>query len=172
MVNIWYNLIIWSKDWIEFKILIDLNWNRSLRFLFTAFFWNIDFRFSIIKRNANFSALNCLAISIRLENIANCGSIFEWSIWNLNVNGIMLVCKCYEKFSSWESVKIVLNIFFIHWFFPNFLFFSSIINSLSEFVNVWICIHILPERFSVLWIISSSIGLFTSIIIKWNSSSG
>ena len=54
---------------------------------------------------------------------------------------------------------------------PDFLFLSSFIDSLSKFVNVRICIHVLPKRFSVLWIISSCVSLLTSIIIEWNTSS-
>ena len=143
MVNIWYNLIF-SINWIKFLISLNLNRNRTFKLLFYTSFWNINFRFSILKRNVNFSSLDCLAIWIWWENIANSSSIFEWSIWNLNIYLIMFVCKCHKEISSWESIEVVLDIFFIHWMLPDFLFLSSFVNSLSEFVNVWVCIHVLP----------------------------
>jgi len=39
-------------------------------------------------------------------------------------------------------------------------------------IDIGVGIHVLPERFSVLWIISSRVVLFRSVIVEWDTSSG
>ena len=39
-------------------------------------------------------------------------------------------------------------------------------------IDIGVGVHVLPERFSVLWIISSRVVLFRSVIVEWDTSSG
>jgi hypothetical protein len=86
------------------------------------------------------------------------------------LDNVIWISYCNEEFSTWEGVKVIQNILFLHRMVPNLVNLSSIVNCCGKLVNIWLSIHILPERFSVLRIISTAISLLTSIIIEWDTS--
>ena len=132
--------------------------------------WNIYFWLSISKVDIYRSVCYFLTIGCWIENVTDCCTISKWCIWHSNLNSIVWVSYCNEEFSSWEAVKIIQNILLLHRMVPDLVSFSSIINCCCKLVNIWLRIHSLPQRFSVLRIISTSISLLTSIIKEWDTS--
>ena len=132
---------------------------------------NIDFWLSICKVNVYWFVCYFLAISRWIENITNSCAISKWCIWYSNLDNVVRVSYCNKEFSTWEVVKVIHNILLLHRMVPNLVNFSSIVDCRGKLVNIWLSIHILPERFSILRIISTSISLLTSIIKEWDTSS-
>jgi len=48
--------------------------------------------------------------------------------------------------------------------------FSSSVDLGGHLIDVRVGIHVLPEGFSVLWIISTGIVLFRAVVVEWNTS--
>ena len=131
---------------------------------------NINFWLSICKIDVYWFICHFLTISCWIENVTNSCTISKWCIWNSNLDNVIWISYCNEEFSTWEGVKVIQNILFLHRMVPNLVNLSSIVNCCGKLVNIWLSIHILPERFSVLRIISTAISLLTSIIIEWDTS--
>lgn len=120
--------------------------------------------------NVDGSAVNLLAVAIWVENVANGGTIGEWSVWNRLVNSVVAVGKGDEHFTSIESVEVVSNVFLFKWVAPGFSGLSSSIDSGSLFVADGAGVHILPKRLSILWVITTSVVLFGTIVVEWDTS--
>jgi len=77
-----------------------------------------------------------------------------------------------EHVSSGESVEVVEDVFLSKIAVIRFGCLSSIVNSSGHLVNVRVGVHVLPERLSVLWVVTTSVGLLRAIVIEWNTSGG
>jgi len=55
---------------------------------------------------------------------------------------------------------------------PDLMCFSSSVDLGGHLIDIGVGIHVLPKRFSVLWIVTTGVVLFRSIIVEWNTSSG
>jgi hypothetical protein len=53
----------------------------------------------------------------------------------------------------------------------NSILLSEIDNSGKELIDIRWSVHISPQRLSVLWVITTSIGLFTSVVYNRNTNS-
>jgi hypothetical protein len=55
---------------------------------------------------------------------------------------------------------------------PDLMSFSSSVDLGGHLIDIGVGVHVLPERLSVLWIVSSRVVLFRTIVIEWDASSG
>lgn len=50
--------------------------------------------------------------------------------------------------------------------------FSSSVDLGSHLIDVGVGVHVLPEGLSVLWIVSTIVVLFGTVVVEWDTSSG
>lgn len=113
-----------------------------------------------------------MAVSGWIEDVAYSGSFAGKSLsrW-LELLIVSRVGQSNEEVTSVVSIDIVGNPFLILAVVPDLVSLSGSVNLLSHLINIRVGVHILPERFSVVWIITTSVVLFRTIIVEWNTSS-
>jgi len=77
-----------------------------------------------------------------------------------------------EHISSGESIETVGDVFLSEIAVIRFGTLSEPVNFSGHLVNISVGVHVLPERLSVLWVVTTSVGLLRAIIIEWNTSGG
>jgi len=113
-----------------------------------------------------------LAISGWIEDVAHSGSFAGKSLsrW-LELLIVCRVGQSNEEVTSVVSVDIVGNPFLILTVVPDLVSLSGSVNLLSHLINIRVGVHVLPERFSIVWIVTTSVVLFRTIVIEWDTSS-
>lgn len=72
---------------------------------------------------------------------------------NLTIN---LVGQGYKHWTSAEAVELVINPLLIEVVVVDLSGLSSVVNSLYELVDLAVLIEIVPEGFSVVWVLATS----------------
>jgi len=113
-----------------------------------------------------------LAVSSWIKDVAYSSSFAckSLSIWL----ELLIVCRIgqsNEEITSVVCIDVVGNPFFILTVVPDLVSLSGSVNLLGHLINIRVGIHILPKRFSVVWIVTTSVVLFRTIVVEWNTSS-
>jgi len=148
---------------------------RSLQEYFLSLkrrFWNVNLVLTVIQSDINGFVGDSLAIAVWVEDVADSSSVSPWGVWNGNLLLIVRVGQSNEHVSSGESVEVVKDVFLLEIAVIRFGALSSLVNFSGHLVNVRVGVHVLPERFSVLRVVTTSVGLLRTIVIEWNTSGG
>jgi len=108
---------------------------------------------------------------VLIEDIANGGSITPWQVLNIVFNIVVAVRQGNEHVSSSVSIEIVSGVFLLKRLLVALSLLSSIVYKSGLLVKIRISIHILPERLSILRIVTTRVSLFTSIVVERNTPS-
>ena len=92
--------------------------------------------------------------------------------YSLLDSAIDLVSYGYQEFSSWKSVKFIVNVSLNLRLIPNLELLSCIVDLSQKSVHIGASIKVSPQNFSVLRIIASSKVLFSSIVNNGNTNWG
>jgi hypothetical protein len=135
--------------------------------------WDVNLGFSAIESDVEFTTGDALLIRRWVEDVANfCTLVGETLSRWLERYIVSGVGQSNEEVSSVVSVNIVENVFFFLWMIPNLMSFSSSVNFGGHLIDIIVGVHVLPEGFSVVWIITPGIVLFRTVVVEWNTSSG
>jgi hypothetical protein len=135
-----------------------------------AVLWNVDLGLAVLEGHLDGAAWDLLAVAAWVEDVADGGAISPWSVWNRDVLSVLRVGQGNEEVSSGEGVEVVLDVFLLNLAVPDRVSLSCSVNSRSESIDVRAGIHVLPEWLSVLWIVSASVSLLTTIVVEWDTS--
>ena len=134
--------------------------------------WDVDLVLSVHQSDINGLVGDSLAVAIWVENIADSSSVSPWGIWNSDLLLIVRVGQGNEHITSGESVEVVEDVFLLEIVVERLGSLSGFVNSGGHLVDVRVGVHILPERFSVLWVVTTSVSLLGTIVIEWDTSGG
>ena len=87
---------------------------------------------------------------------------------NFTVN---LVSQSNKELTSAESIKLIISPFFLILAVVRFLGLSGFHDCLNELINLAVLVEVVPECFSVVWVLTTSKALFTSVIEEGDTSS-
>ena len=124
---------------------------------------------TVVKLDVHLSTVDLLAV-VLIENIADGSSIRPWKVWNIVLNIVIAVGQSDEQVTSSEGVEVVGGVFLLERLFVTFSLFSSLVDSSGLLIKVRAGVHVLPERLSIVWIVTTGIGLLTTVVVEWNTS--
>ena len=76
-----------------------------------------------------------------------------------------------KEVTSVIGIDVIGNPLLILSVVPDAVSFSGSVDLCGHLIDVRIGVHVLPERLSVVWIVSTSVVLFGTIVVEWNTSS-
>jgi hypothetical protein len=104
------------------------------------------------------------------EDIADSCSLGKWLVGHSSLDSSINISESDQEVSSREGIEVVVNVSLNVLLIPNFVSFSSINKSFDEIILRAFGVHVSPERFSVSWVTSTSIVLFTAIVDNGDTS--
>lgn len=108
---------------------------------------------------------------VAVEDVTEGLSVIESKIRDISLDLLVwLISQGNQEIASSEGIELVISPFLLELCVTDIMRLSCFHDSLSELVNVMIFVKIIPDWFSVLRVVTSSESLFTSIIVKWNTS--
>lgn len=163
-----------TSDWNESVVLDGLVdvvnplvlWKQSL-----GTSWNVDLGLAVGQPKVNLAVLDCLAVSRGVEDVADLGSVSPLRSQRLDIDCISLVCQSHEEVASVEAEDVVQNVSFFLRVLPNLMSFSGVVDGFDELIDLTVCVHALPQGLSVLWVVSATVPLLTSVVEEGDTSS-
>lgn len=77
-----------------------------------------------------------------------------------------------EEFTTRESVEALIGVSLDVLLLPNLVSLSGFVDLRDLDVEITGSVHVLPERFSVCWIITTGVVLFATVVNEWNTLGG
>jgi hypothetical protein len=133
--------------------------------------WHVDLGLSVSKPHINIP-VNSLAVSCWVEDVANSITVLEWMVGDLTVLLVSAVGESDKEFSSGVSIEGVVNISLNLGLVPDLALASLGMDGGDLLVEVRVGVIVLPERLTVLGVISSTVVLLRTVVGEWNTTGG
>lgn len=130
---------------------------------------DVDLGLTVLEVDINGFILDSLAVSGRVEDVANLLAIFKGCVWHLNALVIVSVCGGHKELTSLEGVEVVSDISLLEWMVPDSHVLSSTVDGSGHLVDVRVGVHVLPQRLSISWVVATTVLLLTTIVVEWNT---
>lgn len=108
----------------------------------------------------------------RVEDVADCLTIAEGLVGHCSLLLVLGVCKSNQEFTSVESIEIIVSIGFSVGMVPNLGVFPCLVDLSNLLVERRLGVEVVPEHFSVLRVITTSVVLLRPVVHEWDSSAG
>lgn len=127
--------------------------------------WDVDLALSTGEEDID-STLNSLAVRSWEEDVADGIAILEWSVSHLDFLVVTLVSEGDEEFTAGEGVEVVLDVSLNEVLIPDFTGLTLGMDLSDLLVKIRAGVHVLPERLTVLGIVSAGIVLLRSVVCE------
>jgi len=130
--------------------------------------WNEDLDLSIVQNNWELTILNLNAVTL-VEEVAKDGS-FSVRV-ERDRSGLLVVAvgEGKEVLTSGESVEVIVSVSLDLIKSVELGFSLESVEGLDVFVDVRLGVHVGPESFSVHWVLTTTVGLFVTVVDDWNT---
>jgi len=132
---------------------------------------NVDLRLTVKKVYID-TTIDLLAVSSGIEDVTDSFSLGEGVVSNLALLSVARVGKGNEELATRERVEAFVNITLHLLLVPNLTLFSLSIDLGNHLIEIGVCVHGLPERFTVFGITASGVVLLGTIVGERNTTRG
>ena len=133
--------------------------------------WNVDLGLSVDKVDIN-HAIDGLAVSGWVEDVANNGAISEWLVGHLDVLLVGGVGQGNEELTTRVGVEVVIDISLNLLLVPDLGGLTLGVDGGDLLVEIGVGVVGLPEGLTVLWVSSASIVLLSTVVGEWDTAGG
>lgn len=131
--------------------------------------WNIDLALTSGEVDIN-STLNSLAVRSWVEDVADGLAFLEWSVSHLDFLISTLVSEGNEEFTAGEGVEVLFDVSLDELLVPDLTGLTLGMDLSDLLVKIGASVHVLPERLSVLRVVSTGIVLLGSVVREGDTS--
>ena len=132
---------------------------------------HVDLRLTIEQENVH-AAVDSLAVSVGIEDIANDLTFSEGIVSDLVVNGAGLVGHSHEELSTRVSVEVLGGVALDPLLVPNFGLLALGVDLCDDFVKVRVGVHVLPEGLAVGGVVTTRVVLLGAVVDERDATCG
>lgn len=132
---------------------------------------HIDLTLTIAEVHIN-TTRYILAVGGWEKDVANLLTLAEGSVAHVLVLRVIGVSQRNQEFAARESVKVGTRVALNPLFVPNLRFLSLSIDLGNNLIQVTVSVHVVPERFTVRWVVSTAVVLLGTVVNEWDTSGG
>lgn len=132
---------------------------------------NVNLALSVSKVHI-YAIVDLLAVSGRVEDVANHFAFSERMVSHLSLLRIVSVGEGHEEFAAREGVEVVVHVALDLLVVPNLGGFALGVHRRDHLVQVRVRVVILPQRLSVLGVSTATIVLLCAVVSEGNTTGG